>query len=75
MPKRELEHIDCLKMVEELATRMNLEEEERRKFIERCMARAGYTPHYTWVPPNDDKSKSGSTGERTSRGKGWFPNA
>jgi len=75
MPDRELGNIDCQDLAEELADRMNLEDEEREKFIERCMTRAGYTPHHTWVPPDDDKSKSGSTGERTSRGKGWFPNA
>ena len=73
MPKteNELSHIDVHSLVQELADRMELNEEERDKFTERCMTRAGYKPTKTYAPPEGEESGR-SSGERKSRG-GWFP--
>lgn len=80
MAGHELEKVDCQDLVEELADRMELDGEEREKFVDRCMTRAGYTATSTWVPPDGKEHGSGSgsgsgeseTHERRSRG--WFPN-
>jgi hypothetical protein len=74
MADHDLKDLDCQALAEELADRMELDEDERKKFIHRCMTRAGYKATNTWVPPEDSEHGSGSSGS-DRRTKGWFPNA
>jgi hypothetical protein len=63
MPRNEnsLANVECQDLVEELANRMDLKDEEREKFTHRCMTRAGYTavPQYV-KPENEGKGRTRS---------------
>jgi hypothetical protein len=67
--ENELSHIDVHALVQELADRMELNEEEQDKFTDRCMTRAGYKPTKTYAPP---EGKDNERSESERRSKGWF---
>jgi hypothetical protein len=60
----DLEHADCTELVDELASRMNLSEEDTKRFRRECLTRAGYKPEVTYVKDSSSNSNEKSGGNR-----------
>jgi hypothetical protein len=71
-PRSPLADAECQELAEELAGRMDLDDEERGKFIHRCMLKAGYkaVPEYV---KDDDKDKANGNGKTKGRNGGSRP--
>jgi hypothetical protein len=82
MARSPLADVECQDLTEELADRMDMEGDERDKFIHRCMIRAGYkaVPEYVKDTDKDDvnskdkgKGRNGSSRTRkTDDDDDWY---
>jgi hypothetical protein len=59
-----LTNVECEDLVDELCDRMDLDDDERAKFKNRCMTRAGYkaVPQYVPTDDKDDDNKGSKKG-------------